>query len=156
MEEEKTITTAEELQTTAEVTAEEKKYEFRKLGASDLFTMVSIISKIGVNKFTNCLKSEGVQDLVKDLADKKTINTADISLIAGGGVLFEVVQIILEGMPKCENEIYILLSNTSNLSLEEVKALDAVTFFEMITDFVKKEEFMDFIKAASKFVTKAN
>lgn len=131
---------------------EVKKYEFRKLVADDIFTMVSIISKIGVNKFAQCFRSEDVQKLIKETKEKGE----DVSLIVGGSIFLEIAQIILEGMPKCKEDIYKLLSNTSNISLEELKTLDGVTFFEMIIDFVKKEEFMDFIKAASRFVTKEN
>lgn len=139
-----------------EVVEETKKYEFKKLGADDIFTMVNIISKIGINKFAQCLQNDEVQSLVSNLKGKKKVEKDDISIIAGAGVFLTVAQVILEGMPKCKDDIYTLLSNTSNLSLEEVKALDGVTFFEMIIDFVKKEEFMDFIKAASRFVKKAN
>lgn len=130
---------------------EEKKYEFRKLIATDIFTMTKIISLIGVNRFANCFKNEEVQKLMKDLKEN-----ADVELLVGGGIFLEVAQVILEGLDKCEEYIFKLLSDTSNLSLEEVKTLDGVTFFEMIIDFIKKDEFMDFIKAASKFVNKKN
>lgn len=132
------------------------KYEFNKIGADDIFTMVSIISKIGVNKFSQCLQGEEMRELVSKLKSNKNVTKDDISIVAGAGVLLNVAQVIFEGMPKCKDDIYKLLSDTSNLSLEEVKALDGVTFFEMIIDFVKKEEFMDFIKAASKFAKKGN
>jgi hypothetical protein len=135
---------------------EVKKYEFKKLVADDIFTMVNIISKIGINKFANCFKSEEVQELVKSLKGKKSVKSDDISLIVGGSIFLEVAQVILEGMPKCKDDVYTLLSNTSNLSIEDIKTLDGVTFFEMIIDFVKKEEFMDFIKAASRFANKGN
>lgn len=130
---------------------EEKKYEFRKLIATDIFTMTKIISLIGVNRFANCFKNEEVQKLMGDLKEN-----ADVELLVGGGIFLEVAQVILEGLDKCEEYIFKLLSDTSNLSLEEVKTLDGVTFFEMIIDFIKKDEFMDFIKAASKFVNKKN
>lgn len=149
------VETIEKLELTEEV--ENKKiYEFKKLNADDVFTMVGIISKIGVNKFANVLKSDEIRNLAKDLRDKEEIDIKDISLLTGGAVLLEVVQVIFEGLPKCKEEIYTLLSNASNLSIEEVKTLEAVTLFEMIVDFVKKEEFMDFIKAASRLVKKVN
>lgn len=135
---------------------EEAKYEFRKIMADDIFTMVSIISKIGVNKFSQCLQSDEMRELVSKLKSNKNVSKDDISIVAGAGVLLNIAQVIFEGMPKCKDDIYKLLVDTSNLTLEEVKSLDGVTFFEMIIDFVKKEEFMDFIKAASKFAKKEN
>ena len=81
---------------------------------------------------------------------KNEINSEDISMITGIGVFTEIAQIILVSMDKCEDDLYKLLSSTSNLEIEEVKELDGVTLLEMIIDFFKRN--MDFIKAASKYV----
>ena len=62
----------------------------------------------------------------------------------------ELAEVVLTNMNKCENEIYQLLSNVSNLSVKEVETLDAVIFLEMIIDFVKKDEFKDFFKVVSR------
>lgn len=128
----------------------EPKYILSKPKAPDIFTMADIIGKIGVNKFASCLQNEEVQKLVKGISKKKSVSNEDISMIAGIGVFTEIAQIVLVGMPVCEDKVYKLLSDTSNLSIEEVKALDGVTFIEMIVDFFKTNG--DFIKAASKFV----
>ena len=126
------------------------KYILHTPKAPDIFTLASIIGKIGVNKFASILQKDEIQELVKDVSKKKSINSEDISMITGIGVFTEIAQIILVGMDKCEDDIYKLLSSTSNLKLEEVKELDGVTFLEMIIDFFKRN--MDFIKAASKYV----
>ena len=130
--------------------AETPKYILQTPKAPDIFTMANIIGKIGVNKFASVLKKEEIQTLVKDVSKKKAVNSEDISMIAGIGVFTEIAQIILVGLPLCEEDLYKLLSNTSNLTEEEVKDLDGVTFLEMIIDFFKRN--MDFIKAASKYV----
>lgn len=130
--------------------AETPKYILHTPKAPDIFTMANIIGKIGVNKFAGLLQKEEIQSLVKDVSKKKSISNDDISMITGIGVFTEIAQIILVGMPVCEDDLYKLLSSTSNLSEEEVKELDGVTFLEMIIDFFKRN--MDFIKAASKYV----
>ena len=130
--------------------AETPKYILHTPKAPDIFTMANIIGKIGVNKFAGLLQKEEIQSLVKDVSKKKSISNDDISMITGIGVFTEIAQIILVGMPVCEDDLYKLLSSTSNLSVEEVKELDGVTFLEMIIDFFKRN--MDFIKAASKYV----
>lgn len=122
-----------------------KIYEFRKLKSTDTFVMFKILSKIGVNEFTECLEKDSVQQMF-GLAEK----TDDATTIVGMSVMLEVANIILGNLPKCEHEIYQLLSDTSNLSVKEVKELDFAVFIEMIIDFVKKEEFADFIKVASR------
>ena len=129
---------------------ETPKYILQTPKAPDIFTMASIIGKIGVNKFSSILQKDEIQTLAKEVSKKKSISSDDISMITGIGVFTEIAQIILVGMDKCEEDIYKLLSNTSNLTIEEVKELDGVTFLEMIIDFFKRN--MDFIKAASKYV----
>jgi len=133
-----------------EVVETTPKYILQTPKAHDIFTLANIIGKIGVNKFASILKKDEVQALVKDVSKKKGIDNEDVSMITGIGVFTEIAQIILVGMPSCEEDIYKLLSSTSNLKEEEVKELDGVTFLEMIIDFIKTN--MDFIKAASKFV----
>jgi hypothetical protein len=130
--------------------AETPKYILQTPKAPDIFTLANIIGKIGVNKFASILKKDEIQALAKDVSKKKSISSDDISMITGIGVFTEIAQIILVGMPLCEEDIYKLLSSTSNLTEEEVKELDGVTFLEMIIDFFKRN--MDFIKAASKYV----
>lgn len=140
----------EVVETTKEAVEETPKYILSTPKATDIFTLVSIIGKIGVNKFASLLQKDEIQELAKKVSKKKSISNDDISMITGIGVLTEVAQVILVGLPLCEDEVYKLLADTSNLSLEEVKELDGVTFLEMIIDFFKRN--MDFIKAASKFV----
>ena len=133
-----------------EAVEETPKYILQTPKAPDIFTLASIIGKIGVNKFSSLLQKEEIQKLAKDVSKKKSISNEDISMITGIGVFTEIAQIILVGMPVCEDDIYKLLSDTSNLTIDEVKELDGVTFLEMIIDFFKRN--MDFIKDASKYV----
>lgn len=130
-----------------------KPYTFRKLEAPDIFVMFKIISAIGVNEFKACLEAEGFKDLVSKMTgtdvNKEEISDDDF-LALGASVVLELAQVILTNLPKCEKEIYQILSQTSNLKLEQVKKLDAITFFEMVIDFIKKEEFKDFFKVVSK------
>ena len=127
----------------------DKVYEFRRLQATDLFIMTRILSKIGLNKFSGCFKSEEVQKLIND-----TKGDENRTVTVGAGIFFEVVQVVIESLDKCEADIYKLLAETSNLKIEDIKALDCVIFLEMLTDFFKKEEFMDFFKAALKLLGK--
>ena len=128
----------------AQIVEQAKPYTFRKLKAGDIPYATNLLKKIGLNKFVNAFKSEAVVDLLKG-------NGENLDLLAGGAVFLEIAQIVLEGAGDCE-ELYTLLSVTSNLSVKEVKDLDLDVFFEMVVDFVKKEEFMGFFKAVSKYL----
>lgn len=129
----------------------DKVYEFRRLIATDVFLMTRILSKIGLNKFSGCFKSEEVQKLINDTKedDNRTVTV-------GAGIFLEILQVVMESLDKCEADIYNLLATTSNLTVEEIKALDCVIFFEMLQDFFMKEEFLDFFKAASRLLKKEN
>jgi hypothetical protein len=133
--------------------ANEKAYTFRTLNSTDLFLMFKIIGKIGINEFTACFDGETMNRMLvmaKGKADKDTVSVVGLS------VLLDIAGVICANLPKCEAEIYQMLANTSNLTIDEIKAMEMVPFAEMVIDFVKKDEFKDFIKVASKLFNKAN
>ena len=129
-----------------------KPYVFRRLEATDVFIMFKIISAIGVNEFKVLFEAKGLVDLVSKLASAKgkKVKTDEEFITVGASVFLDLVQVIITNIPKCEREIYQLLSQVSNMKAEEIKTLDAVTFTEMVIDFLKKDEFGDFFKVVSK------
>ena len=129
-----------------------KPYSFRLLGAPDIFLMSKIISKIGIREFKACFESEGIKSLIQNMMMEEKANGEDTNFISiGASVALEIASVILANLPNCENEIYQMLAQTSNLTVEEIKAPgNAAMFLEMVIDFIKKEEFRDFIKVVSK------
>lgn len=134
----------------------ERVYTFRKLSSQDIFIMFQIISKIGVNEFNQCFGNESVKEMISSFFSKRDEEAEEnekdkpsIEMI-GISLTLEAANIVLSNLPKCESSIYQLLSQTSNLSVEEVRNLGFVTFTEMVIEFVKKEEFKGFIKVVSK------
>lgn len=120
----------------------EKPYEFRKLGAVDVSPMCKIIGKIGIDKFATCFQSDAVKALMAK--SKKNIDVVGIQ------VILDIANIIIVAVPVCEADVFAFLASVSNLTVDEIKAFDLPTFTEMIVDFVKKEEFKDFIGVVSK------
>ena len=131
-----------------------KPYTFRKLGAPDIFLMAKIIKQIGIKEFKSCFESDGIKSLVQNtmMDDKAKAEGGETNIISVGvGVALEVADVIIGNLPKCEHDIYQMLANTSDLTVEEIKAPgNAAMFLEMVIDFIKKEEFRDFIKVVSK------
>ena len=138
-----------EMEVKNEEVNEMKPYTFKKLSSPDIFPMVKIIGLIGVNEFTACFEKDSLKKLMENVSGE---DKGELSSIVGISVILEIANVICGNLPKCEAYIYQLLSQTSNLTVEEVKALDMVTFLEMIVDFIKKDEFRDFIKVASKLL----
>jgi len=129
-----------------------KPYTFRTLCGADVFLMFKIISKIGVKEFNACFEHDGIKHLVAAMMGEKTINeeaeaSVSVTYIA---VVLEVADVLFSNLPKCEAEVFQMLSQTSDLSIEQVKKLPFAQFTEMVIDFIKKEEFRDFIKVVSR------
>lgn len=140
----------------------EKPYVFRKLSAPDIFVMSKIISKIGVNEFADCFGKDSLKNLVSNITDndsvdktnndKETDSDDNVASIVGFSVFLEIANIILKNLPSCEEDIYKILSQTSNLDVEEIKSLELSVFAEMVIDFIKQDGFSDFIKVVSKLL----
>jgi hypothetical protein len=133
-----------------------KPYEFRMLGAEDVFPMVNIISKIGIKEFKSLFEGDGLKGMMsgaigdaKKKSGGESLDEASIVSL-GASVFLELATIILCNLPKAEKDIFQLLSNTSNLSVDEIKKLGLADFTEMVIDFFKKDEFKDFMKVVSK------
>lgn len=135
---------------TAETVEEVKPYTFRRLSSTDVFLMFRIISKIGVNEFTTCFGKDSVINTIKNMTDEQK-QSDDGAMIATVSVMLEAANVILGNIGKCEREIYQMLANTSNLTIDEITAEgNGVLFLEMVVDFLKKEEFGDFFRVVSK------
>lgn len=128
-------------------------YNFRRLNSTDIFLMTKIIGKIGINEFTTCLEKDSVKNLLGSITGNES--HANPTMV-GISVILEAANVIMGNISKCESEIYQLLANVSGMSVKEIKGLDGVVFFEMVLDFVQKEEFRDFIRVVSKRFNLAN
>jgi len=129
----------------------EKVYTFRTLNSTDTFLMFKIIGKIGINEITKSFDKDVIKELVQNTKDAENAST-----MVGISVILEMANVVIGNLPKCETEIYQMLSNTSNLTVDQVKELDFATFTEMVIDFIKKEEFKDFIKVVSRLFKSEN
>lgn len=131
-----------------------KPYTFRQLGGEDMFLMFRIIGKIGVKEFNACFENDGIRQLIAGMAEEKATDGEEEksapSAVTYIAVILEIADVIFKNLPKCEDEVFKLLSQTSDLTIEQVKALSLAQFTEMVVDFIKKEEFKDFIKVVSK------
>ncbi len=124
-----------------------KPYTFRKLSAEDVFPMANIIKKIGIKEFKTFFEGDGINNIMTAFnggQGEKSVEALGVSIV------LELVDIIFGNLPKCKDDIFNLLADTSDLTVEEIKALDLADFAEMIVDFFKKEEFKDFMKVVSK------
>lgn len=126
-----------------------RKWQFRKLKSTDIFLMLPVLKKIGINNLRKMVSGDIIKGIV---ADKKEEGYDSQVEAATFGAMLEFAQILIEGLDGCEEQLFRLLANTSNLTVEEIGELDLVELPLMIVDFVKKEEFKDFLKVAQSYI----
>lgn len=122
------------------------EFNLGKFKSTDIIIMATMLSKIGLGKVTDVF---GKENVLKILGDKKK---EDAAAVVGVGITFQVAEIILGNLEKCQTELFQLLSNVSGMSVEEIKELDAVDFFELIVAVVEMPQFKDFMKVASRLL----
>lgn len=132
-----------------------RPYTFRRLNATDLFPMIKIISKIGLDELSQVFDGDSIKDLIGQTKNIKSGDAEEKSYVVGIGVAMKLVNKIIEHIPRCEQDIYSLLSRVSGMSVEEIQNLGVDVFMMMILDFVMKEEFKDFFKAASSCISRS-
>ena len=119
-----------------------KKYEFRKLNSTDIFPLMKLVKKIGVKSFAGIIES----------IDVSSVEGENKEYEVGLTTILKIADLLIDRLADCEKEIYAILERTSDLSFDELKALDIDVFVEMIIDFVKKDEFMAFSNAVLKLL----
>lgn len=135
----------------------EPAYMLRNLAAKDVFPMVKIISKIGINEFMNAFESEEIKKLVSAIsADNKEkeedSGEKDGMTVIGISVALNIANTLLGHLGDCEQEIYAFLCGLSGKGKEELMEMPMNTFLEMVVDVFKKEEFRGFIGVVSRLV----
>ncbi|MFR4254618.1 MAG: hypothetical protein ACLT2O_04335 [Dorea longicatena] len=146
----------------------ERNYELRKLCADDIFPMVNIISKIGIENMADCFDAKEMADIMNsvdstlDEADgKESSDEADgkessdntmadvLTKQIGIKVIMKLVGLLLKNFGKIKRELYQFLAGLSGMTEKEIAALPLGTFTQMIVDVFKKEEFSDFFQVVS-------
>ena len=125
---------------------EEKPYTFRKLETQDIFPIFKLLNKIG---FKDLKDNEGLKKTMFLLMGGSVNGKVDVNAL-GIDIFFEVAAVIAEAIPKAETEIYSLLASVAGVKVDDIKKQPPAVTFEMILDFVQKEEFKDFFKVVLK------
>ena len=131
----------------------EPAYMLRNLAAKDVFPMVKIISKIGINAF----ESEEIKKLVSAISTdnkekEEDSGEKDGMTVIGISVALNIANTLLGHLGDCEQEIYTFLCGLSGKGKEELMEMPMNTFLEMVVDVFKKEEFRGFIGVVSRLV----
>lgn len=134
----------------------ERNYELRTLCADDIFPMVNIISKIGIDNMTSYFDAKEMADMMNTVSStvdgEETTDDAMADVITkqiGIKVIMKLVGLLLKNVGKIKRELYQFLAGLSGMTEKEIAALPMGTFTQMIVDVFKKEEFSDFFQVVS-------
>ncbi len=125
---------------------EEKSYTLRELEGDDAFLMISILSKIGIERLKKCMEANAVKAAARIMMDKEADAKAKDEAMNSIGIALtlEIASTVLERLPDCKTEIYTLLAQVSGMAYEEVAHMKLIPLTKMIKEFFRKPEFPDF------------
>ena len=125
------------------------EYEMRKLQATDLFSVVKILNGIGLKNVREAINIEEINDVRKGMTKgNEDVITSQIGL----NVVMSIATVILENLPKIENDLYNFIGSVIDMKPKDVAKMDMGDFMDVLITIIQKEEFKDFFKRASKLI----
>ena len=124
-------------------TVEQKRYVLHELQAQHLFLLTRVIAKLDLKSIANIFAGK---------VDVEKLEGEDAVRAVGYDTVFEIVGLVIEKLPDCQNDLFKFLAAISNLNEKQVAALPLNQFVEMVSDVVRKDEFADFFTACAKFL----
>ena len=125
------------------------EYEMRNLQATDIFSVVKILNGIGLNNVKEAIDFEEINNIRKGMTEG---NADVITSQVGLKVVMSVATIILENLPKVENDLYTFVGSVIGVKAKDVAKMDMGEFMDVLITIIQKEEFKDFFKRASKLI----
>lgn len=128
----------------------------RKLAATDIMPMVSIINKLDFKKIVSVLDASKMVTKAKAEADGVTgaqVNADDaLALKLAADMYMPVIGVILEDLPKCEKPLFSFLASMCGMDEKDFRALPPAAVPDALFEIVHQEGFGDFFRAASRFL----
>lgn len=120
--------------------------QMRKLKGTDIFTVLRLLSKLGVKDLV--LDMFGNTDLakVKDATDVKLLADGK-----GANLMAVLVETLTDKLPTIETELNQFLGELTGNDAKEIADLEFGEYMQLIMDFFKKEELKDFFQQLSLF-----
>lgn len=125
------------------------EYEMRNLQATDIFSVVKILNGIGLNNVKEAIDFEEINNIRKGMTEG---NADVITSQVGLKVVMSIATVILENLPKVENDLYTFVGSVIGVKAKDVAKMDMGEFMDVLITIIQKEEFKDFFKRASQLI----
>ena len=124
-------------------------YEMRNLQATDIFSIVKILNGIGLKNIKEAINIEEINKIRQGMTED---NASAITSQVGVNVVMSIATVILENLPKVENNLYNFIGSVIDMKAKDVAKMDMGDFMDVLIAIIQKEEFKDFFKRASKLI----
>ena len=125
------------------------EYEMRNLQATDIFSIVKILNGIGLKNIKEAINIEEINKIRQGMTED---NASAITSQVGVNVVMSIATVILENLPKVENNLYNFIGSVIDMKAKDVAKMDMGDFMDVLIAIIQKEEFKDFFKRASKLI----
>ena len=125
------------------------EYNMRNLQATDLFSVVKILNGIGLKNIKESIDFEEINKIRKGMTED---NADAVTSQVGVNVVMSIATVILENLPKVENDLYTFVGSVIGVKAKDVAKMDMGDFMDVLITIIQKEEFKDFFKRASKLI----
>ena len=125
------------------------EYEMRNLQATDIFSIVKILNGIGLKNIKEAINIEEINKIRKGMTED---NADAVTSQVGVNVVMSIATVILENLPKVENDLYNFIGSVIDMKAKDVAKMDMGDFMDVLIAIIQKEEFKDFFKRASKLI----
>ena len=125
------------------------EYTMRNLQATDIFSVVKILNGIGLKNVKEAIDFEEINKIRKGMTeDNADVITSQVGL----NVVMSLATVIIENLPKVENDLYNFIGSVIDVKAKDVAKMDMGEFMDVLITIIQKEEFKDFFKRASKLI----
>lgn len=121
------------------------EFNLRTLQATDLFSMMKIINKIGIENIKNTIDVEKIKTARANMTEE---NSSQVATDIGMEIMMGVLGVVLERLPLVEDELYTFMGSVSGMKSKDVAKLGINDFMALMIEIFKKEEFKDFFNRA--------
>lgn len=145
------------------------EFVLRDLSSDDVFTMTSLIGKLGISniaqlidkrtlratRFETPTKVDEEGNLVPLPVGEWTEKQKAAAMAAEDArtqLTLRIVETVLNNFERCRDDVYRLLASGYTVSVDDIRGVSAVTLISLIDGYINREAFADFFTQALKLM----
>lgn len=137
------------------------EFVLRDLSSDDVFTMTSLIGKLGISNIAQLIDEKTLratrfevptkmdeEGKLVPLPEKEWTEGQKVAAMAAEDartqLTLRIVETVLNNFEKCRDDVYRLLASGYTVSVKDIQESSAVTLIGLIDGYINREAFADF------------